>query len=96
VLVDFGAPAIAAALAEALLRRGLVPRTFGAGHPLAGHLRFTVRARDEDDLLLAAARGVGRPDIRRSGTGRPGEVPNDRSGGPAGRGADGVEKEDRA
>ena len=35
----------AAAVAEGLLRRGLVPRTFGAGHPLADSLRLTVRDR---------------------------------------------------
>ena len=43
ILVDFGSPERAAEVAEALLRRGLVPRTFGAGHPLADHLRLTVR-----------------------------------------------------
>ena len=42
-------------VAEALLRRGLVPRTFGAGHPLAGHLRLTVRDPDENDRLIAVA-----------------------------------------
>ena len=45
----------AAAVAEGLLARGLVPRTFGAGHPLADHLRLTVRAADENDRLIAAA-----------------------------------------
>jgi histidinol-phosphate/aromatic aminotransferase/cobyric acid decarboxylase-like protein len=39
-----------------LLRRGLVPRTFGAGHPLADHLRVTIRDAAENDKLLAAAR----------------------------------------
>ena len=42
-------------VAEALLSRGLVPRTFGAGHPLADHLRLTVRDPDENDRLIAAA-----------------------------------------
>jgi histidinol-phosphate aminotransferase len=54
-LVDFGGPARAETVADGLLRRGLVPRTFGAGHVLAGHLRFTVRAPDENDRLIAAA-----------------------------------------
>jgi len=60
VLVDFGAPERAAATAEGLLRRGLVPRTFGQGHPLAGHLRLTVRDPNENDRLLAAASAIGR------------------------------------
>ncbi len=55
LLVDLGAPASAAAAAEGLLRRGLVPRTFAADHPLAGYLRLTVRTPEDDDRLLAAA-----------------------------------------
>lgn len=55
ILVDFETPERAAAVAEALLRRGLVPRTFGPGHPLADHLRLTVRNPDENDRLIAAA-----------------------------------------
>jgi histidinol-phosphate aminotransferase len=58
LLVDFGTPERAAATAEGLLRRGLVPRTFGAGHPLAGHLRLTVRAAPENDRLVEAARAI--------------------------------------
>jgi histidinol-phosphate aminotransferase len=54
LLVDFGSAARAATVAEALLSRGLVPRTFGAGHPLADHLRLTVRDPDENDRLVAA------------------------------------------
>ncbi len=54
LLVDLGNPDRARALAEGLLARGLVPRTFGADHPLAGHLRFTVRDETQDDLLLTA------------------------------------------
>ena len=54
LLVGFGDRARARAAAEGLLRRGLVPRTFGAGHALADHLRFTVRAPGEDDRLVAA------------------------------------------
>ncbi len=38
------------------MRRGLVPRTFPSDHPLAGSLRVTVRASDENDRLLAALR----------------------------------------
>jgi histidinol-phosphate aminotransferase len=54
VLVDLGTPSRASAAAEALMRRGLVPRTFGADHPLARCLRITVRAGHENDRLLAA------------------------------------------
>jgi histidinol-phosphate/aromatic aminotransferase/cobyric acid decarboxylase-like protein len=35
-----------------VLFRSLVPRTFGPDHPLAGHLRFTVRTAADDDRLL--------------------------------------------
>jgi histidinol-phosphate aminotransferase len=56
LLVRFAKPAAAAAAAEAMLRRGLVPRTFPAEHPLADSLRLTVRDRDENDRLIAAAR----------------------------------------
>jgi histidinol-phosphate/aromatic aminotransferase/cobyric acid decarboxylase-like protein len=35
--------------------RGLVPRTFGHGHPLNAYLRVTVRNADENDRLVAAA-----------------------------------------
>ena len=55
ILVDFGSAERAAAVAEGLLARGLVPRTFGAAHPLADHLRLTIRAADENDRLIAAA-----------------------------------------
>jgi histidinol-phosphate aminotransferase len=56
LLVDFGSVDRAAAAAEALLRHGLVPRTFPEGHPLADHLRVTVRSPEQDDRLIAAAR----------------------------------------
>ncbi len=56
LLVDMGSAERAGAVAEGLLSRGLVPRTFGAGHPLVGHLRLTVRATDENDRLIDAAR----------------------------------------
>jgi histidinol-phosphate aminotransferase len=55
LLVPFGSPERAAAVAEGLLRRGLVPRTFPASHPLADHLRLTIRSTDEDERLIAAA-----------------------------------------
>ncbi len=54
LLVGFGDRARARAAANALLRLGLVPRTFGAHHALADHLRFTVRSPGDDDRLLAA------------------------------------------
>jgi histidinol-phosphate aminotransferase len=55
LLVPFAGPERAAAVAHGLLQRGLVPRTFPAGHSLADHLRLTVRSEDEDDRLIAAA-----------------------------------------
>jgi histidinol-phosphate aminotransferase len=58
LLVRFGSPEAAGEVAEALLRRGLVPRTFGAEHPLADHLRITVRSPEQDDRLIDAARGA--------------------------------------
>ena len=58
LLVDFGSPERAEVVAEGLLRRGLVPRTFPAGHPLADHLRLTVRSAAEDDRLIEAARQI--------------------------------------
>jgi histidinol-phosphate aminotransferase len=58
ILVDFGAPERAAHVAEALLTRGLVPRTFGGGHPLAGQLRLTVRDPHENDRLIEVAQDL--------------------------------------
>ncbi len=55
LLVGFGTTDLAARIAEGLLSRGLVPRTFGSGHPLADHLRLTIRDPDEDDRLIVAA-----------------------------------------
>ncbi len=60
VLVDFGSVERAASVAETLLSHGLVPRTFGEGHPLADHLRLTVRDPDENDRLIAAAKETAR------------------------------------
>jgi histidinol-phosphate aminotransferase len=56
LLVDLRSVDRATAAAEALLRRGLVPRTFPESHPLADHLRLTVRSPDQNDRLIEAAR----------------------------------------
>jgi histidinol-phosphate aminotransferase len=61
LLVPFDNPASAAAVAQALVGRGLVPRTFPADHPLAHCLRLTVRDRDQDDRLIAAAESIELP-----------------------------------
>jgi histidinol-phosphate aminotransferase len=58
LLVAFGSVERAASVAEGLLTRGLVPRTFGANHPLADHLRLTIRDPHENDRLVAAARAI--------------------------------------
>jgi histidinol-phosphate aminotransferase len=58
LLARFGTPERAAGTAQALLRRGIVPRTFGEGHPLADALRLTVRDSVENDRLIAAARAA--------------------------------------
>jgi histidinol-phosphate aminotransferase len=58
ILVDFETPERAAQVAEALLANGLVPRTFGSRHPLAGYLRLTVRDPHENDRLIAVARSL--------------------------------------
>jgi histidinol-phosphate aminotransferase len=55
VLLDLVTPERAEAAALALMAQGLVPRTFGHGHPLAFCLRVTVRTPEEDDRLIAAA-----------------------------------------
>jgi histidinol-phosphate aminotransferase len=62
VLVTFASPEAADVVAEALLHRGLIPRTFPSGHPLDHCLRLTVRNREQDDRLIAAAREIGYPD----------------------------------
>jgi histidinol-phosphate aminotransferase len=59
LLVDFGTPAGAEAAAATLLRRGLVPRTFGEGHPLAASLRLTIRDSGENDRLVDAVKAAG-------------------------------------
>lgn len=60
LLVTFASRERAAAVAEGLLRRGLVPRTFGSEHPLSNSLRLTVRDVEGDDRLIGAAREIGR------------------------------------
>ena len=59
LLIELGTPERAAAIATGLLKRGLVPRTFPAGHPLAHALRLTIRDRAGNDRLIAAAREIG-------------------------------------
>jgi histidinol-phosphate aminotransferase len=59
VLVTFASPEAADVVAEALLHRGLIPRTFPSGHPLDHCLRLTVRNREQDDRLIAAAWEIG-------------------------------------
>jgi histidinol-phosphate aminotransferase len=56
LLVDFETAEEAERVAEGLLHRGLVPRTFPQGHPLVDHLRFTVRTEADNQRLVAAAR----------------------------------------
>jgi histidinol-phosphate aminotransferase len=58
ILVDLGSVEHAAAVTEGLLRGGLVPRAFPATHPLADHLRLTVRDEEQNDRLIAAAREI--------------------------------------
>jgi len=59
LLVDLGTAERAANVATELLRRGLVPRTFPADHPLAHALRLTIRDRAGDERLIVAAREIG-------------------------------------
>jgi histidinol-phosphate aminotransferase len=59
LLVDLGTRERAAAIATGMLKRGLVPRTFPADHPLASFLRLTIRDRVGNDRLIAAAREIG-------------------------------------
>jgi histidinol-phosphate aminotransferase len=58
LVVDFGTPERSSLVAEGLLRRGLVPRTFGAGHPLAASLRLTVRDAEGNDRLIEVAQAL--------------------------------------
>ena len=58
LLVGLGSSEHAAVVGEGLLRRGLVPRTFGSSHPLADHLRLTIRDREDNDRFVEAAREI--------------------------------------
>jgi histidinol-phosphate aminotransferase len=58
LLLDLVTAERSEAAALALMGRGLVPRTFGHGHPLAHCLRVTVRTPDEDERLIEAAREI--------------------------------------
>jgi histidinol-phosphate aminotransferase len=58
ILLDLAMPERSEAAALALMARGIVPRTFGAGHPLAHCIRVTVRAPEENDRLIAAAADI--------------------------------------
>jgi len=55
VLARIGGPEEAEDATDWLLRNGIVCRTFGPANPLRGHLRFTVRTREDDERLVAAA-----------------------------------------
>ena len=55
LLVGLGSRERAARVGEGLLRRGLVPRTFGAAHPLADHLRLTIRDWADNERFATAA-----------------------------------------
>jgi histidinol-phosphate aminotransferase len=58
IMFQFSSPAAASAAADSLLRKGLVPRTFGSGHPFVDCLRLTVRSASENTRLIEAARGI--------------------------------------
>jgi histidinol-phosphate aminotransferase len=55
LLLDLATAERSEAAALALMGRGLVPRTFGHGHPLAHCLRVTVRDPGENERLIEAA-----------------------------------------
>jgi histidinol-phosphate aminotransferase len=56
LLLRVGSYEDAESLTETLQRGGVVPRFFGPSHPLAGHIRVTVRGREQDDRLVALAK----------------------------------------
>jgi histidinol-phosphate aminotransferase len=75
ILVGLGSPERAARVAEQLMRQGLVPRTFGAGHPLADRLRLTIRDRVDDDRLINALGGIlADTGLRATVTNQPGDA----------------------
>lgn len=53
LLVTIGDHDAAERAADGLLHSGIVPRTFGPANPLRGHLRLTVRSRQENQRLVA-------------------------------------------
>ena len=58
LLVRIGDHEAAETAADGLLRAGIVPRTFGPANPLRGHLRLTVRSREENERLLEVVRDL--------------------------------------
>jgi histidinol-phosphate aminotransferase len=52
LLVKIGDHDAAEHAADGLFHAGIVPRTFGPANPLRGHLRLTVRSRQENERLL--------------------------------------------
>jgi histidinol-phosphate/aromatic aminotransferase/cobyric acid decarboxylase-like protein len=58
LLVAIGDHEAAEHAAEGLLRAGIVPRTFGPANPLRGHLRLTVRSREENERLLQVVKSL--------------------------------------
>ena len=58
LLLDLATAERSEAASLALMRTGLVPRTFGHGHPLAHCIRITVRTPDDDDRFIDAAREI--------------------------------------
>ena len=58
ILLDLGTAERSRSASLALMGRGLVPRTFGHGHPLAHCLRVTVRDPGENDRFIAAVREI--------------------------------------
>lgn len=51
LLCPIGDAVATEAVTQHLLHNGIVTRTFGAGSPLVGHLRFTVRSREQNERL---------------------------------------------
>ena len=58
LLVRIGDNAAAQRASESLLGAGIVPRTFGPANPLRGHLRLTVRTREQNERLLEVLRTI--------------------------------------
>ena len=58
ILCDLQSPERAEAASLGLMARGLVPRSFGAGHPLVAYLRFTVRNAAENERLVTACQEI--------------------------------------